>query len=179
MLSDESGADEPGTKLCEHSLLRFFYSFQAWWQRRSSRSIIRTPSNMNTLRKELHRSTIHTGSSGSLSALAKRFSTIPTPENVSMHLREPCRATIPTRSGASLLALISCRCPPRLPALLGCLLFPFRKSFEGCPPCLATKGEHAAACHGRRQAATVSYARSTMIVASKGSWHEDLKTRDT
>ena len=55
-----------------------------------------------------HRNTIHTGNSGSLSALAKRFSSIRTRGNVSMLLREPCRATIPTRSSESLSALTSC-----------------------------------------------------------------------
>ena len=50
------------------------------------------------------RSTIHIRSGESLSALAKRFSTIPTPGNVSMLLREPCRSTIHIRSSGSLLA---------------------------------------------------------------------------
>src|SRR3954452_9515121 len=106
MLSYESGADEPGAMPCERSHLRFFYAFQVWRRRRSSRNIIRTPSDTNTLRKEPHRSTIHTKppkkkhnrkkinkeNGVSLSPLAKRFSTTPTPRNASMLLREPCRA---------------------------------------------------------------------------------------
>jgi hypothetical protein len=107
MLSYESAAGEPGAMPCERSHLRFFYAFQVWRRRRSSRNIIRTPSDTNTLRKEPHCSTIHTGNSGSLSALAKRFSTIPTPRNASMLLREPCRATIRTRSSESLSVLTS------------------------------------------------------------------------
>jgi hypothetical protein len=108
--SREWGPYEPGTMPCERSHLRFFYAFQVWrW--RSSRNIIRTPSDRNTLPKGPHCSTIHTGNSGSLSALAKRFSTIRTPGNVSMLLRAPCRATIPTRSSESLSALTSCRDP--------------------------------------------------------------------
>ena len=105
--SREWGPYEPGTMPCERSHLRFFYASQVW-RRRSSRNIIRTPSDTNTLPKEPHRNTIHTGNSGSLSALAKRFSSIRTRGNVSMLLREPCRATIPTRSSESLSALTSC-----------------------------------------------------------------------
>jgi hypothetical protein len=145
------GADEPGAKPCERSLLRFFYAFQVWRRRRSSRNIIRTPSDTNTLRKEPHSSTIHTGNSGSLSGLAKHSSTIPTPKNVSMLLREPCRATIPTRSGESLLALTSCPRPilfkvdptwfPGSRHFRVVFVLPFQESFfEGGPPGFANEG---------------------------------------
>jgi len=90
---------------CERSHLHFFYAFQIWPRRWSSRNIIRTPSGTNTLPEERHCNTIHIGSSGNSSGLAKRFSTIPIPESASMLLRERCRATIPTRSGESLSAL--------------------------------------------------------------------------
>ena len=43
MLSYESGTDEPGAMSCGLSHLRFFYAFQVWRRRRSSRNIIRTP----------------------------------------------------------------------------------------------------------------------------------------
>ena len=76
--------------------------------RRSNRNIIQPIDTSTLLKEPCRRATIHTRSSGSLSAMAKRFSTIPTPRNVSMLLREPRRATIHTRSSGSLSAPTSC-----------------------------------------------------------------------
>jgi hypothetical protein len=93
---------------CERFRWRSFFVFQAWRRRSRICNATHTLISTSTLLKKLCHCTIHTQSSGNLSARAKCFSTIPIRKGGSTRPKVPCRATIHIQNRGSLSDPTSC-----------------------------------------------------------------------